>query len=133
MTIRITSDELPERLWSILRSHDQNVDGALGVDEVLKAIGRATVSDVLASLESMAALKGVTIADVINDLRLSPAKQKQTLALTKDVAVWPPSMFPESPMFANVRAQLRELLSDEEYENFMAAAMRVPTNLGRIN
>jgi hypothetical protein len=123
---RISSEELPERMHSLLARADRNGDGFLNEDEV-----STLVRDVQAPNGSSlgpARNKTITLADVVSDLRLPQPKHDLALAMVKNYAVPRNINNPESLGVYELLGRLRELLDAEEYENFAAAAARVPGN-----
>jgi hypothetical protein len=112
---RIARDELPERMEGLISRGDKNHDGFLTSDEVVALIdARPAVSRppvVVGGPE--------TLADVIADLKLPPRTHARAMAIVKG----PRNVY--VPGSVNVNAEMRELLNDEDYENFVAAAARV--------
>jgi hypothetical protein len=124
---RISRDELPERMQALVARGDKNADDALDAQEVHALVNAAASERVRASFrfQSSDGLPGV-----INDLKLPPAKHARALAIVSGHAL---------PRHVNdlhsgtLLREMRALLDDEEYENFVAAATRLSRNpLNRI-
>lgn len=116
---RISRDELPERMENLVSRGDQNQDGFLTPDEIVPLIDLhpspppRPVSGNAHAPESL--------ADIIRDLKLPPVTRDRALAIVNG---------PRNGDPANVdfTTEMRDLLNDEDYENYVAAA----TRLGRI-
>ena len=116
---RITRDELPERMQALIARSDKNADGALDVDEIRAAVNAAS-SDrtrVAVRFQPSDGLPGV-----ISDLKLSPAKREQALAILSAHKLTPNGT---APVGGDLYKAMRLVLDDEEYENFAAAAARL--------
>jgi hypothetical protein len=114
---RITRDELPERMQPLIARGDKNADAALDWEEI-QALVNAASSDrtrVGFRFQPSEGLPGV-----ISDLKLSPEKREQALAIVNKLA---PHL--NHPAGDDVYKAMRLLLDDEEYENFAAAAARL--------
>jgi hypothetical protein len=116
---RITRDELPERMQALIARSDKNADGALDAEEIRAAVNAAS-SDrtrVAVRFQPSDGLPGV-----INDLKLSPAKREQALAILIAHKLAPNVT---APAGGDLYKAMRLVLDDEEYENFTAAAERL--------
>jgi cytochrome c peroxidase len=124
---RLSRDELPERMQGLLARADRNADAVLDPDEIRSFVNRAETEriGVFVRLQPFDGLPGV-----INDLKLPPAKHGHALALVS-VDRFPRrrSDVPSSALLAEMRA----LLDDEEYQNFVAAAARLQRMPQSIN
>ena len=119
---RIIADELPERMQHLVARGDGNGDGYLAPDEIRKLVSTER-SARLAGATSIGPRDGLT--GVVSDLRLPPPKHEQALAIVRGHTVPRIVNNPNSVEMKDVYARLRELLDDEEYENFFAAATRL--------
>jgi hypothetical protein len=118
---RITLDELPQRMQPLIARGDRNADAALDVDEI-RALVNAASSDrsrVAFRFQPSDGLPGV-----ISDLKLSPAKREQALAILSAHKV-PPNVKGSALVSSDVDKAMKLLLDDEEYGNFVAAAQRL--------
>ena len=118
---QITRDELPDRMHHLIRLADQNGDGVLTWDEVRRQIDAAVTAQLQDRRAAVA--KTATLADVVSDLRLEQPRHDLVMALVSTYKV---------PRNININISeiellngLRELLHEEEYENFRAAAARI--------
>jgi hypothetical protein len=118
---RLSGEELPERMLPLLKRADHDTDGFLNADEIA-----ALVKDAQGPRPSNPGfrIKAVSLADVVSDLRLPPSKRERALAMVKNYAVPRNVNNPDSLGEYELVGRLRELLDDEEYENFLAAAAR---------
>lgn len=122
---RIARDELPERMEGKVSLGDKNQDGFLTRDEVIALVNpRSPARRILRSSTRGAA----SLADVIADLKLPPALHDRAVEIVKEHTVLRPINDPASD---EVNARMRELLDDEDYENFVAAAARL-RNTSRV-
>jgi hypothetical protein len=116
---RISRDELPERMQGLVASGDRNADAALDSDEIRALVNAADSEPVRGSFRghSSEGLPGV-----IKDLKLTPAKYAGALAI---VSAHKLSRNTSDPTGSDPFGEMRALLDDEEYENFVAAAARL--------
>lgn len=127
---RLSRAELPERMQRLITRGDKNADAALDVDEI-RALVTAAASErtrVFVRPQPSEGLQGV-----ISDLKLSPAKREQALAI---LSAHKPAPHVKAPANTDLYKAMRSLLDDEEYENFAAAAERLsktaPLRMGTI-
>jgi hypothetical protein len=119
---RLSSEELPERMQSLMKRADQNADGFLNAEEIVKVVKASTADQINSgSFRS----KTATLADVVNDLKLPQPKHDRAIALAKNYAVPWDVNSPHSLAEFDLVSRLRELMDTEEYENFVAAARRI--------
>ena len=123
---RITKDELPERMQELIARYDRNDDGVLTADEVRTAVdSRFTVSGVITS----GAHADEGLPGVVNDLKLPASKREQALAIVQGQ---PALRSINDPANVDVYTRMRQLLDDEEYTNFEAAARRLTFRRGVV-
>ena len=115
--LRISRDELPERMQGLIARGDKNANGALDFDEIGALVNAAASERTRIAFrpQSSEGLPGV-----ISDLKLSPAKREQALEILHKLA---PNV--NQPAGGDVYRAMKLLLDDEEYENFAAAATRL--------
>lgn len=117
---RISRDELPERMENLVSRGDQNQDGFLTPNEIVPLIELRPsppprpISGNARGPESL--------ADIIGDLKLPPVTRDRALAIVNG-----PRRV-DDPADVDFTTEMRALLNDEDYENYVAAAAR----LGRI-
>jgi hypothetical protein len=112
---RIAREELPERMEGLVSRGDKNQDGFLTSDEVVALVDiRPTVPRPPFIVRDPGNLE-----DVIADLKLPPATHNRALAIVKG----PRNV--HDPAIVDLDAEMRVLLNDEDYENFVAAAARL--------
>jgi hypothetical protein len=118
---RVSSDELPERMQRLMNRGDQNHDGFLESEEI-----RGLVDTRPFRLGNFAISRDTAgMTGVIDDLKLPPPTRERALALAKSYRVPRNVNDPASIDGGDLYARLRELLDDEEYANFVAAAARL--------
>ena len=124
---RISRDELPERMHGLVGRGDRNGNAALDPDEIRALVAAASSERVRISsrLQPPEGLPGV-----IKDLRLSPEKQERALAILSSYNL--PLTINHNAGNHNAQAvpsdlyrEMKALLDEEEYENFVAAATRL--------
>jgi hypothetical protein len=113
--LRISRDELPERMQELVARGDKNADAALDSDEIRALATAASSGRTRVSFRSE---PPEGLPGVVKDLRLPPTKRERALAIVNK----PPDVNDPS---SSVYKQMRALLDDEEYENFVAAATRL--------
>ena len=114
---RIGRDELPERMEALVSRGDKNQDGFLTADEVV-ALVDTKPAERRERFSTIVREPG-SLADVIADLKLPATTHNRALAIVnapRNVHV---------PGSVDLQAEMRELLDDEDYENFVAAAARL--------
>jgi hypothetical protein len=123
---RISRDELPERMQGLVARGDRNADAALDAEEILGLVGAASSEPTRISFspQSSEGLPGV-----IRDLKLSPEKHLRALVIVG--AQKPPSSV-NDPASRALLGEMKALLDDEEYENFLAAATRLSRTAARF-
>ena len=119
---RIARDELPERMQGLVARGDRNQDGFLDSDEIRALINASPPERGRVSLfrRESGGLPGV-----ISDLMLAPEKHLRALDIVRAHKI-PRNV--NDPDSVDLYAAMRELLDDEEYGNFVAAAKRLMTN-----
>jgi hypothetical protein len=119
---RISRDELPERMQGLLARCDRNEDAALDSDEIRALVNAASSGATLVSFRSRTS-EG--LPGVVRDLKLPPAKHLRALVI---VGAQKPPRNVNDPASSALLGEMKALLDDEEYENFLAAAMRLSTS-----
>jgi len=124
---QITRDELPERMQGLIARGDRNGNGVLDMDEIHGLVNSAAAGGVRVSFRPQP-FDG--LAGVVSDLKLAPEKHERALAIvsahkpTDSVPANRPGNATE-PRTSDMYKEMRLLLDDEEYENFVAAATRL--------
>ena len=115
---RISRDELPERMQELFARGDTNADAVLDLDEIRSLLSGAS------SERSPGAFRFQSegLPGVIKDLKLPSSKHELALAIVSRHKL-PHGV--NDPAGKTLRAEMRALLDDEEYENFVAAAARL--------
>ena len=123
---RITRDELPERMHDLVARGDSNADAALDADEIRALVNAASPQPTRLDIRRPAreALLGV-----IRDLKLPPPKDLRAFIIVGGHKL--PFHVNDSASTALLR-EMRALLDDEEYENFVAAATRLSRSADRF-
>jgi len=116
--LRISRDELPERMQGLIARGDKNGNGLLDFDEI-EALVTATsaATRVFVRPQPSEGLPGV-----ISDLKLSPAKRERALAM---LSVHRPAPHVKGGSNADLYKAMRSLLDNEEYADFVAASERL--------
>jgi hypothetical protein len=116
---RISRDELPERMQGLVARGDKNADAALDSNEIRAFVNAASSERIRVSIRppSSEGLPGV-----IRDLKLPPAKHERALVI---VGAHTPPRNVNDPASSALLGEMKALLDDEEYENFVAAATRL--------
>jgi hypothetical protein len=117
--LRISRDELPERMQGLIARGDKNANGALDFDEIHALVNAAASERTRVSFRPQ---PSEGLPGVISDLKLSPAKREQALAILSAPKIAPNV---NQPAGGDLNKAMRLLLDDEEYENFAAAAARL--------
>ena len=115
--LRISRDELPERMQGLIARGDKNANGVLDFEEIHALLNAAASERTRISFRPQ---PSEGLPGVISDLKLSPAKREQALAILHKLA---PNV--SQPADGDVYKAMRLLLDDEDYENFAAAAARL--------
>jgi Di-haem cytochrome c peroxidase/Cytochrome c len=113
---RISRNELPERMQGLVARGDSNADAALDSTEIGALVNAASSERKTVSFRPQ---PSEGLPGVIKDLRLPPAKDAVAFAL---VSANKQSRNIDGPT-GNLYAEMRALLDDEEYENFVAARL----------
>ena len=117
---RVSAGELPERMQGLVARGDKNADAALDSREVL-----ALVKEAASGARRGVSVRSVSsdgLLGVLNDLKLPPAKHAPALQIV--LALQLPGNV-NDPAADGLRKDLKALLDDEEYEDFLAAATRL--------
>lgn len=118
---RIARDELPERMEGLIARGDTNQDGALTTDE-LPGLVRARMT--LRAQSRLVAHKRATLVEVIADLKLPAETNQRALAILNAAPNVTNLSLGNKGSLSDLYADLRGVLNDEDYENFVAAAGR---------
>lgn len=125
--LRISRDELPERMQGLIARGDKNGNGVLDFDEIQALVNAASSERTRVFFRPQ---PSDGLAGVISDLKLSPAKREPALAV---ISAQKPVPDVKGANISLYKA-MKSLLDDEEYENFVAAAERLSrTAQRRIN
>ena len=116
---RVSRDELPERMQGLVARGDRNADAALDAEEILALVTAASSESTRVSFrpQSSEGLPGV-----IRDLKLLPEKHLRALVIA---GAQQPPRSANDPASRALLEEMKALLDDEEYENFLAAATRL--------
>jgi hypothetical protein len=116
---RIARDELPERMQDVVARGDRNADGHLDSDEI-----RALVSSPPPERRTVffEAQRPGQLVDVVSDLRLPQPTHDWAMAIVKAYTHLRNVNDSTSP---DLYEGMREVLEDEDYENFVAAVARM--------
>ena len=123
---RISRDELPERMQGLVARGDKDADDALDSDEIRALVTPASSGSTRVSFRSQSS-EG--LPGVIRDLKLSPEKHLRALVIAG--AQKPPRRV-DDPASSTLLGDMKALLDDEEYENFLAAATRLSRTADRL-
>ena len=123
---RVAKEELPERMQGLAERADQDGDGVLSTPEVETLLRETSVEPRRFTVSFRPHAFG--LADVVSDLRLPQPKHDLALALVKAYPV-PRNV---NAAASELYARMRELLDDEEYDNFVAAAARATSGRGIV-
>ena len=121
---RVTAAELPERMQSIVDRVDQNDDGFMTAAEIEAAVDRRPVgvegrSIVLRNRSTS------SLSEVVQDLKLPQPKHDLALAIVKNYQVPRNLNNSKSIDLDVVVTAMKELLDEEEFGDFTAAATRL--------
>ena len=112
----ISRDELPERMEGLVSRGDRNQDGVLTPNEIIPLI------DIRSAPRQPFRGTGrrpPSLADIVDDLKLPPATRDRALAIVNG----PRNI--NDPANVDFTTEMRDLLNDEDYENYVAAATRL--------
>ena len=112
---RISRDELPERMEGLVSRGDRNQDGFLTPEEIIPLID---LEPSALQRPSSVNVRSVSLADIIADLKLPPATHNRALAIVNG----PRGMGDPNVEF---ETEMKNLLNDEDYENYVAAVVRL--------
>jgi hypothetical protein len=115
----ISRAELPERMQELVVRGDTNADGALDADEIRTL---ATSAAIMRRSVSFRTQPSDGLPGVISDLKLEPEKHRRALDLVGAHKL-PANV--EEPEDSALYKELKAILDQEEYENFVAAAARL--------
>ena len=116
---RISRDELPERMQELVSRGDRNADAVLDSDEIRSLVSAAASERIRVSVRPQP-FEG--LPGVIKDLKLPPAKHAFAFGIVSPRT----HCGVNDAASSDLHGQMRALLDDEEYENFAAAAARLP-------
>jgi len=115
---RVSRDELPERMHGLVARGDGNADGALDSKEISYLVNAAGSGRTRVAVHSQ---PSEGLPGVIKDLRLTQQKQTEALAIVSAHEL--PRNIVDTT--GKLYAELKAVLDDEEYGNFVAAAARL--------
>lgn len=122
----VSRDELPERMRILIERGDLNGDGVLMAQEVERVVELISASPRTNPPPPLRMKQPATMADVVRDLRLPAPKHDLAMAIVKnDRGGMCLVNNSQDVGLCELHARLRELLDDDEYENFVAAANRL--------
>jgi hypothetical protein len=116
---RISRDELPERMGGLIARGDRNADAALDSDELHALVNAVSSQPTRVSFRPQLS-EG--LPGVIRDLKLPQVKQLRALVI---VGAHQPPRTVNDPASSALLGEMKALLDDEEYGNFVAAATRL--------
>jgi cytochrome c peroxidase len=116
---RISRNELPERLQGLVARGDRNADAALDLHEIRYLANAASSARSRLPFRPRAfdGLDGV-----VSDLKLPPSKHARALLLVRASRL---PLIDNGPASSDLLAEMKALLDDQEYEDFVAAASRL--------
>lgn len=123
---RIARDELPERMQGKVSLGDKNQDEVLTRDEVVALVAAASPARRVQRFTT----RGVaSLAEIIVDLKLPRATHDRAMEIVKEH-----NASPTVNVLAGdkIYVAMRELLDDEDYDNFVAAAARLRNTSGVV-
>jgi hypothetical protein len=119
---RVAEHELPERMQPLVARGDVNRNGYLDSDEIMQLVDRKPFTPVVGFSPARGLPTG--LSGVVSDLRLPQPTHDQAMAIVRSVSGVRNVNDPNSLDVIMMQAKLRELLGEEDYENFVAAAAR---------
>lgn len=117
----LARDELPERMEGLVDRGDKDQDGVLSRAEVASLVNARVP---VRSRSVVAGPKRATLIDVIVDLKLPAETHQRALAVLNAAPNVKTLNLGSKGSLGDLQAALREVLDDEDYENFIAAATR---------
>ena len=129
---RVTAAELPERMQSVVDRIDQDDDGFMTALEIEVAVDRRPVAvdgrTILLRNRTVSSL-----SDVVQDLKLPQPKHDLALEIVKNYQVPRNLNNSKSIDIDIVHSAMKELLDEEEFGDYMAAAARLSFNPRTFN
>lgn len=119
---RIARGELPERMQGLVARGDDNQDGFLDSDEIRALINAPPPEP---RRVSMFRRDSEGLVGVIRDLKLPAERHTRALDIVRAHKI---PRIVNDPDSVDLYDAMRELLDDEEYGDFVAAAKRLTTN-----
>ena len=116
---RLSRDELPERMQGLVARGDRNADAALDSEEIRSLVTAASSGRVSFSFR---AEPSEGLPGVVKDLKLPAEKHERALAIVSRHKL--PRSINEATS-SSLFGEMKALLDDEEYENFVAATARL--------
>ena len=116
---RLSGEELPERMQGLVARGDRNADAVLDADEI-RILVHAASSRPVPVTPGLPASQG--LAGVVDDLRLAPFKHARARLIVDSRK---PPRRANDPESAALLEEMKALLDPEEYEDFLAAAIRL--------
>lgn len=116
---RVSSGELPERMQGLVPRGDKNADAALDAREVLALAKEASSGFRRVSVRTT---PSDGLPGVLSDLKLPPEKHAPALVIVQMLRL---PLNVNDPAAAARLKDVKALLDEEEYENFLAAATRL--------
>jgi hypothetical protein len=113
----ISRDELPDRMQALIARGDTNADAALDVDEIRALVNAAAAERIRVTFRQQ---RFDGLPGVISDLKLAPVKRERALAIVS-AQKGALDLSDNSDLYK----QMKLVLDDEEYQNFVAAATRL--------
>jgi cytochrome c peroxidase len=122
---RISREELPERMQELLARGDRNTDATLDSDEIRSLVNAASserIERIRLSFDSQSSTRSSEgLPGVIKDLKLPPEKHAFALSIVSRQKLRNGNGSANGELYGEMRA----LLDDEEYQNFVAATTRL--------
>jgi len=116
---RLSRDELPERMQRLFVDGDKNANGFLESTEIRLLVDAAGLERARVAFKPQ---PSEGLPGVISDLKLSQAKHLRALEI---VGTQNPPRHANDPNSSALLKEMKALLDQEEYENFVAAATRL--------
>jgi hypothetical protein len=128
---RVTAAELPERMQGVVDRVDQDDDGFITAAEIEAAVDRRPVVVQGGSI-ALRNRSVSSLSDVVHDLKLPQPKHDRAIAIVKNYQVPRNLNNSKSIDLDVVHTAMKELLDEEEFGDFMAAAARLNVR-GNVN